>query len=117
MSDLLYLAAFFVVPLAAVCGGLYGWGRLTLRPALGRWLRISATAWFCVLFFGTALLVATDATCSGNVLYGYRDCTAYPDWLASVSVGLFLLGYPSGIAYGVILVLAGCAVEWWHRQT
>lgn len=116
MSDILGIILFLFGPLTLICGAYFAISYAASHRGVARWLRINAVAWFAVLGVIFAVIIIGTETCSGNMLYGYGNCTVLPTNLANASIALFVFGTAIGIITSVVLALTCAVIEWRHRR-
>lgn len=111
MSDLFVGFLLLFVPLAAICGAFAVSAKGAKSPTVAKMLRGSALVWFILLGVVFAVFLLAGASCSGNYLYGFRECAVLPDSVANFSVPATLLGILSGGVYAVGLMIVTTVME------
>ncbi|MEL6958949.1 MAG: hypothetical protein AAGL89_08380 [Pseudomonadota bacterium] len=116
MSEVLTILLVLYVPTLLVCGAFFGAGHAVTHVSLGRWLRRSAAFWLIVLWAAFTLALVIEATCGGNLIYGFDNCRIFSDDTSGHLVWLTVFVTLLGMIYGAVLAVFGAITEWLHRR-
>ena len=116
MLQMLSILLALCLPVFIICLVVYLLGRVAVHKQLGRLLRRSALIWAPILWSIFTFLIVNTSTCDGDPLYGFRNCSVFPDGLANFSFIFFALGIVFGLIYLALLVVIGGFVEWRARR-
>ncbi|MCF6445206.1 hypothetical protein [Nereida sp. MMG025] len=109
--DGLLLASVLLIPLLVVWAVFYFGAARAFKDRGQRLIRQSANVIGGILGVIYVLICVSLVTCTGNMLYGYRECSLIPKHIADLSLPSFLLGTPLALIAMIAVVVVAALMQ------